>query len=400
MPINKTKPGTFTILGGDGTRENPWDFWAIYDENNSNLVNSAYNVNNIYVTRTIGLEYVKVVLQAGVNYYLQTHSDDDGWIKLYDKNWNEIRSDDDSCHWDYNFFNNGNFPFSATSYTPSTTDTYYIYGQNRSDGERRRIVFISPSPVYNENDLKKVYDTSPNFDKQGYMVDFFSLDEAEIKAPVVAQGGLDFDLSFQNGLTESLTGITGTIEDTTYFEMVNDEVVGDYLLCKKIRGSQRKVVFSGTENMFQYGTGDFTVSFWLKAPNFVGFGQSILSKHNGSTGFSIYNTVDNTSDTTMEMRVSQSNSNVDLSTNAVNESNWTHWLFMRENNKGYWYKNGTKISEVSMGERNVNNDSPLCLGFTNCAPYWGATFGITALRIYGKSMKDFEITALSSEFRI
>lgn len=393
MPINKTKPGTFTIIGGSGKSSDPYVWDAIVSENDRTITRSLTSSES----DSDGL-WVKVYCSPNTTYEFWWNSNSDGDLSVYNQEKQEMN------WWDHNFTDDyrGYHCNEKGSYTTGSNQEFfyirageYSYGRVPSDSCH---LIMNPAPL--EVIPKKIYSTSTNFDEQGYMVDFFSLEEAEIKAPVVAQGGLDFDLSFQNGLTESLTGITGAIEDSTYFEMANDEVVGNYLLCKKIRGSQKKVVFTGTENMFQYGTGNFTVSFWLKAPNFVGFGQSILSKHNGSTGFSIYNTVDNTSDTTMEMRVSQSNSNVDLSTNAVNESNWTHWLFMRENNTGYWYKNGTKIGQASMGERNVNNNSPLYLGFTNCAPYWGATFGITSLRIYGKSMKDFEITALSREFRI
>ena len=73
---------------------------------------------------------------------------------------------------------------------------------------------------------------------------------------------------------------------------------------------------------------------------------------------------------------------------------------MRANNIGYWYKNGTKISQKSMTNKNINNNSPLTIGFTNCAPYYGANLGIASLKIYGKSMRDFEIDGLSNEFKI
>lgn len=399
MPINKTKAGTFTIKGGNGSSSDPYNFWAIYDENNTNLVKSSYG-SGIYVTRTIGAEYVKVELQGGINYKMQSHSDDDGWIRLYNSNWEEIYSDDDSCYWDYNFFENYGYPFSAFSYTPSTTGTYYVYFPARTEGTRRRIFFISPSPLYDEDALKKIYNNSPNFDEQGYMVDYFDLKEPKLDAPIVAKGGLDFDLSFNEGLKERITGITGIIEDKTYFELTNDNTVGTYLLCKKIFGSKKKVNFPGTENLFQYGTGDFTVSFWMKAPNWVGFAQSVLSKHDGSSGFSIFNTVNNTTDASMEMRISQSGSNVDLSSTALGEDKWVHWLYMRKNNYGYWYKNGEKITEVSLGEKNINNNAPLEIGFSNCLDYAGANFGIKSLKVYGKSMKDYEIIGLSKEFRI
>lgn len=392
MPINKTKAETFTIKGGNGTSSDPYIWDAVASSNDRSITRTLYGSDG----GDDGI-WIKVYCSPSTNYEFWWSQGGDGDLSVYDQNKSEVN------WWDHNYRSGyrGYYCNEKGSYSTSSSQEYFFirageYSHARPSGNC--YVMINPLPL--EVTPQKIYNTSPNFDKQGYMVDFFSLDEAEIKAPIVAHGGLDFNLSFQNGLTESLTGITGTIEDNTYFEMANDEMVGNYLLCKKIKGSQRKVVFSGTENMFQYGTGDFTVSFWLKAPNFVGFGQSILGKHDGSTGFSVYNTTDNASDTSMEMRVSQSNSNVDLSTSAVNENNWTHWLFMRENNTGYWYKNGTKISQVAMGERNVNNNSPLTIGFTNCAPYWGANFGITLLKIYGKSMRDFEITGLSKEFRI
>lgn len=390
MPINKTKAGTYTFTSGNGHTVENAIVW------NAMVNSTGRRISNLNTSGTPNAcLWVKVKLNGGTTYHFKMWGNYDTYIWLYNSNASsELNSNDDSDFDVDGEHNHGSY----ITHTPSSTDNFLVKLGGYSNNTGTCNLDIYPVPL--ELDVRKIYDTSPNFDKQGYMVDFFSLEEAEIKAPIVAQGGLDFDLSFQNGLIESLTGITGMIEDNTYFEMANDGVVGNYLLCKKIKGSQRKVVFSGTENMFQYGTGNFTVSFWLKAPNFVGFGQSILGKHDGSTGFSVYNTTDNASDTAMEMRVSQSNSNVDLSTSAVNESNWTHWLFMRENNTGYWYKNGTKISQVAMGERNVNNNSPLTIGFTNCAPYWGANFGITSLKIYGKSMRDFEITGLSREFRI
>lgn len=389
MPINKTELGTFTLVNGDGyTSSNPIIWNSLADS-------SGRHILNLKTTESQKILWVLIKLKAGVQYNIGLHDwEYQYYFRLYDSTGTTILA---NSNWWYGTIDGTEVDGRYFSYTPSVTDNYLLkIGDN--DGYWSTFgLHISVTPEI--PDVKKIYETSPNFDDMGYMVDFFSLEDAEIKAPVVATGGLDFNLNFQNGLTESLTGITGTIEDNTYFELANDDTVGNYLLCKKIYGSQKKVVFNGTENMFQYGTGDFSISFWLKAPNFTGFGKSVLSKHNGNTGFSIYNTSDNSSDSTMEIRVSQSNSNTDLSTDAISNT-WTHWLFMRENNTGYWYKNGTKISQTAMGEKNINNNSPLCIGFTNCAPYYGADFGITSIKIYGKILKDYEINGLSREFRI
>lgn len=389
MPINKTKSIPYTLTSGNGHTSGNAITWNAMSNQEGNRISNL----NTSGTPEYGL-WVKVKLQGGTNYSFKMWGNYDTYLYLYNSDASSqlMSNDDNSFQIDGTHLGGSYF-----TYTPSSTDDFLLKLGGYSNQTGTCNIDISPIPL--ELDVRKIYSTSSNFDKQGYMIDFFSLEEAGIKAPVVAQGGLDFDLNFKNGLTDSITNIIGIIEDKTYFEIVNDDIVGKYLLCKKIKGSQKKVIFNGTENMFQYGTGDFTVSFWMKAPNFVGFGQSILGKHDGSSGFSIYNTTDNTSDTSMEMRVSQSNSHVDLSTDAINE-NWTHWLFMRSNDIGYWYKNGTKISQKSMTNKNINNNSPLAIGFTNCAPYYGANFGITSLKIYGKSMRDFEIDGLSNEFKI
>lgn len=47
----------------------------------------------------------------------------------------------------------------------------------------------------------------------------------------------------------------------------------------------------------------------------------------------------------------------------------------------------------SLGEKNINNNAPLEIGFSNCLDCAGANLVI-------KSMKDYEIIELSKEFRI
>lgn len=392
MPINKTKVGTFTIKGGNGSSSDPYIWDAVASSNDRSISRTLYGSDG----GSDGI-WIKVYCSPNTNYEFWWSQGGDGDLSVYNQNKSEVN------WWDHNFCSDyrGYYCNEMGSYTTSSSQEYFFirageYSHGRPSGNCH--IMINPLPL--EIIPEKIYNNSPNFDEQGYMVDYFDLKKPKLDAPIVAKGGLDFDLSFNEGLKERITGITGIIEDKTYFELANDNTVGTYLLCKKIFGSKKKVNFPGTENLFQYGTGDFTVSFWMKAPNWVGFAQSVLSKHDGSSGFSIFNTVNNTTDVSMEMRISQSGSNVDLSSTALGEDKWVHWLYMRKNNYGYWYKNGEKIAEVSLGEKNINNNAPLEIGFSNCLDYAGANFGIKSLKVYGKSMKDYEIIGLSKEFRI
>ena len=123
-----------------------------------------------------------------------------------------------------------------------------------------------------------------------------------------------------------------------------------------------------SDSAFDFGTGDFTIEFWMK-PSSVSNSGNVITKNVSSSGTSgsdwavyrlpspdqlIFTFVDTGSQTNF-LRVDNT-----LMTTGV----WYFWAYVRAAGVGTWYKNGVAISGTTFG--NLSN----AMQYTNGKPIW------------------------------
>lgn len=99
---------------------------------------------------------------------------------------------------------------------------------------------------------------------------------------------------------------------------------------------------------FRFGTGDFTVEFFMRPTNWTANGQGIagLKVNDTSTGWVIYN---NGTSTKLHARIGGSGTGADfVSTADVDKGVWQHWALVRGNGTLRWYKNGVQCGSSSL----------------------------------------------------
>ena len=220
----------------------------------------------------------------------------------------------------------------------------------------------------------------------------------------IPTNGLDFYLPFDADMDEKIHSLTGTLSSSsaaTYFMLSSDTAVGKFLRCIKTQGSSSYYLkYPGSESLMQYGTGDFSVSFWLRSPNWSDFTQVVFEKkYNDSyDGFVCY--CDGAEPVfNFRLRYSGNNSLDYFTTAYCNTSSFTHWCFVRVGTVGYWYCNGVLDSTTEGNATgNVSSDELFKIGYSASWPSKQAVFDLKALRIYNRALSDSEITELSQEF--
>lgn len=91
---------------------------------------------------------------------------------------------------------------------------------------------------------------------------------------------------------------------------------------------------------FKFGTGEFTVEFWMRPTNWGANGQGIAGQklNDASTGWVIYN---NGASTKLHTRIGGASTTADfVSVSDVDKGKWQHWALVRGNGTLRWYKNG------------------------------------------------------------
>lgn len=216
----------------------------------------------------------------------------------------------------------------------------------------------------------------------------------------IPTNGLDFYLPFDADMDEKIHSLTGTLSSSsaaTYFMLSSDTAVGKFLRCIKTQGSSSYYLkYPGSESLMQYGTGDFSVSFWLRSPNWSDFTQVVFEKkYNDSyDGFVVYA---DGSEPVLDMRIR--NQADHFTKTYCNTSSFTHWCFVRVGTVGYWYCNGV-LDSTTEGETtgSVSSDELFKIGYSASWTSKQAVFDLKALRIYNRALSDSEITELSQEF--
>lgn len=215
----------------------------------------------------------------------------------------------------------------------------------------------------------------------------------------IPTNGLDFYLPFDADMDEKIHSLTGTMSSSsaaTYF-MLSSDTTGKFLRCIKTQGSSSYYLkYPGSESLMQYGTGDFSVSFWLRSPNWSDFLSVVFEKkYNDSyDGFVVYA---DGSEPVLDMRIR--NQADHFTKTYCNSAIFLHWCFVRVGTFGYWYCNGV-LDSTTEGETtgSVSSDEQFKIGYSAAWEWKQAVFDLKALRIYNRALSDSEITELSKEF--
>ena len=150
----------------------------------------------------------------------------------------------------------------------------------------------------------------------------------------------------------------------------------------------------------QYGTNDFSMSFWIQVPAWGQAQNCVFSKKGNdlTKGIVIYR--DGGSPSKARMRIGTGTSvqyNIDTGSNFQN-SKWVHWCYVRRNNVGYWYRNGI-FDNSGEDYGDVSSDQIIWIGYNQT---WttNAFYNLKALRIYNRALSSDEVAELSNEFDV
>ena len=145
---------------------------------------------------------------------------------------------------------------------------------------------------------------------------------------------------------------------------LNDGIVIDRTIYKYEGGSCH---FTGDQYInsfahvgsFDFGTGDFTIGFWLYADTdwATQYSGGVIAQHDNTNGFSIGK--DNTHPSKLSFRIGAAltYSNADVST-----ATWEHWAFSRSSGTLRIFKNGSLDSTVAFAGNVATTTAVLWLG--------------------------------------
>lgn len=204
---------------------------------------------------------------------------------------------------------------------------------------------------------------------------------------------------FKTDYTELVSGIAGQPTSNNICEIVADDRFGGYLNMHKYNGSSLTgLQYPNTQNALQLGTGNWSIAFWLNAPQWNNYGQAIISHRGNGTGFDSKDgfVIFKDSNYTMDMRIG-ANSNQAKSSDVPTDNTWHHWVFIHYSDHEWeWYMDG----EVVTAETGWTGDNATSNGNVNVFiggdGDWGksAVFKLADLRIYNRYLEWYEIADL------
>lgn len=206
--------------------------------------------------------------------------------------------------------------------------------------------------------------------------------------PISKQTKPDFYLPFDTDINEKIHELNATNTNTSYFSIQNDSQVGGYLRCTKPNQNKSKIYYEGSQNLFQYGTGDFTISYWFRGPDYGNQENVVFSKkvEDSKPGFVIFRDLQ---PATMDFRLG---GHGQYCSGIANENKWNHWCWVFKSSVMSCYKNGVySYNNVShhnpeFSGQSISNQELFCIGYCEIWNHKGAYFDLKALRIYKEAL--------------
>lgn len=164
--------------------------------------------------------------------------------------------------------------------------------------------------------------------------------------------------------------------------------------CVKFDGVNDKITLP--QAVSNFGTGDFSVDFWITSP-VVPSGHSYIlmgNRNDGCNTSSFWEIILGVNNVFLTIK-DNPNPTVSVSTNEVDDGNWHHIAVVRTSTQMLAYQNGELISTLNVAASNVNTSGQCVLGRGPCTPYWtgGTSFSgkLDELRVWNKALTPTEI---------
>lgn len=211
--------------------------------------------------------------------------------------------------------------------------------------------------------------------------------------------GLIFNASYAEDMTDSdgESPVDGTgytiVEDAAGFKCLNVEK----------SNMQNSISYAGTQEKMQFGTGNFTIAFFMKSMkpwadyNGVVLATKLSDGNSGAEGFVFYKNRDS-GRKSIVVRYADSSQEEDFYSSSDVDTNWHHWMFMRAGNTLRWYKDGVLDAEHGYAG-GIGASANLNVGgyYSNWSSSTSAYFRLSNVRIYNRALTDAEIQSLALE---
>ena len=233
-----------------------------------------------------------------------------------------------------------------------------------------------------------VFNSAPLVGRKGLLV---PVGESVAAPPA---NGLIFNASYAEDMTNSdgESPVDGTgytiVEDAAGFKCLNVEK----------SNMQDSMYYDGTQEKMQFGTGNFAVGFYLKSvkpwSDYNGIILATTLADSGFTGFVFYKN----RDSGKKSMVVRFGTITDIYSESDVDTNWHHWLFMRDGDTVKIYKDG-KVDATKAFSGSVNANVDLYVGgyYSNWASFTSAYFRLSNVRIYNRALTDAEIQSVALE---
>jgi hypothetical protein len=140
-------------------------------------------------------------------------------------------------------------------------------------------------------------------------------------------------------------------------------------------------------DLFNFGTGDFTVQAWINPVNNNQNSRIVAKGHTGAEG--TYQLAINTNGT---LRLAFHNSGNESDPNIIQPNVWQHLILAREANSVRGYVNGIKVLEYTTNPLDLTSNQNLVLGYE---PGYSSWFNglIDEVAIWSTALSQAEIQA-------
>lgn len=233
-----------------------------------------------------------------------------------------------------------------------------------------------------------VFNSAPVEGKKGLLI---PVGESVAAPPA---NGLVFSASYAEDMTDA-DGESPT-EGTGY--TIVEDAAGFKCLDVEKSNMQNSISYAETQEKMQFGTGNFAVGFYLKSmkpwANYNGIILTNVLADSGFTGFVFYKN----RDSGKKSMVVRFGTGTDIYSESDVDTNWHHWLFMRDGDTVKLYKDG-KVDATKAYSGTVNAHEDLYIGgyYSNWSSFTSAYFRLSNVRIYNRALTEAEIQSVALE---